>query len=378
LKDLNFNHLTQITIVLIFSIAVFFILIVGQSIIVPLVVAVFLAFLLLPLASFFERRGLSRALSAISAILLAIIVLSGIIFLLGSQVTRFAKDMEDISSRLDELISFLPAQVVESVNNMADGNFTTFLKDNVSNILMGLSGFVSSFTFVIVIPIYIALILIYRSQFREFLFRVFDGISSKKDKNEMAEEDEDKFNIRQLIPRIKKIVQQYILGMFYVMCILFVLYSTALISLGIEHAILFAAIAGVFNIIPFVGPFIGSVLPILFALVSTDSLFYPAAVLVSFIVIQSIEGNLITPNIVGNNVNLNPLVTLVTLFIGAAIWGVIGMILFIPITAVLKEVLGNIHGLEAYAYVLGTGEKEKQEGGIWHRISDWIKAKFKS
>jgi predicted PurR-regulated permease PerM len=154
------------------------------------------------------------------------------------------------------------------------------------------------------------------------------------------------------------------------------LYSTALISLGVGHAILFAAFAAILNIIPFVGPFLGAAFPILFALLTKDSLFYPAAVLGSFIVIQSVEGNILTPKIVGNNVSLNPLVTLVTLFIGASIWGVVGMILFIPMMAILKEIFCSIDGLEPYAYVLGTGEKNEDKPGwiarTWTRIKDKI------
>jgi predicted PurR-regulated permease PerM len=165
--------------------------------------------------------------------------------------------------------------------------------------------------------------------------------------------------------------------MFYVICVLFVLNSIALLSLGIEHALLFAAFAAALNVIPFVGPLLGSLFPILFALVTKDSLFYPVAVLVSFLLIQSLEGNLITPNIVGRNVSLNPLVTLVTLFFGAAVWGVVGMILFIPLTAVLKEIIGNIEGLEPYAYVMGTGEKPPPEKpGIWDRIAEKAKKLF--
>src|SRR5690606_33149641 len=184
-----------------------------------------------------------------------------------------------------------------------------------------------------------ALILIYRDHLKEFLFRVFD-------RKKQQSQGKSSKGIRVLVPRIRKVVQKYLTGVFYVMCILFVLNSIALFSLGIEHALLFAAIAASLNIIPFVGPFIGATLPIIFAFVTKDSLFYPIAVLGSFIVIQSIEGNFLTPKIVGNNVSLNPLVTLIALIVGGSIWGVVGMILFIPLVAILKEIFDAIDGLE--------------------------------
>lgn len=370
MKHLNFNNLQRATIFLLFSVLLFYILIVGQSVIVPLVVAFFLAFLLMPLAEWLERIGFGRSLAAITSLFAAVIVMAGIITLFGTQVKRFSKDLDEFGKKAGELIEKLPQEMQDGINSFTNGGGMTFLEENMAEVFAGLSGFASGFTFAIVVPIYVALILIYRSLLRNFLLRVFDGIKHKAG-GEIEEKDgekqENKEGIRHLIPRIKTIMQQYVLGMFYVICILFVLNSIALFSLGIEHAILFAAFAAVLNIIPFVGPLLGSIIPIIYALVTKDSLFYPAAVLVSFLIIQTIESNLLTPNIVGKNVSLNPLVTLVTLFIGAAVWGVVGMVLFIPLAAVVKEIMTHIDGLQSYAYVMGTGE-EDDGPSIWNRL----------
>lgn len=375
MRDLNFNSMLRLTVFLVFAIGFFFVLIVGQNIIVPLVVAFFIAFLLMPLCKWLESKGLNRVLSALSSFLFTVLILGGVGFLFGSQIKRFGKDVDRISERISELNSALPESIREAIGELKVEDLYAYVEENIAEIFTSLAGFASSFTFVIVVPIYIVLILIYRDLFREFLVRVFSksgGASPAKSQG--ATRGGEKRNIEQIIPRIKRIVQQYIIGMFYVICILFVLNSIALLSLGIEHALLFAAFAAVLNIIPFVGPLLGSTLPILFALVTKDSLFYPLAVLIAFVVIQTAESNLITPNIVGRNVSLNPLVTLITLFVGAAVWGVIGMVLFIPLVAVLKEVLANIEGLEPYAYVLGTGEKKKRSKSIWSRIEDRLVA----
>lgn len=371
MKDLNFNNLFRVTVFLVFAIGFFFVLIVGKQVIVPLVVSFFLAFLLMPLAKFLERHRFSKTMAALSSLVLAILAISGIGIFFGNQVRRFSKDLGQIGEGFEDINATLPDFMSDAFSRFDAEAASAFLEENIGGIFDGLANVAGAFTFAIVVPIYVVLILIYRDLFREFLYRVFDRV--KKDE---AVAISDKRDIRQMLPRIKTIVQQYILGMFYVICILFVLNSIALLSLGIEHALFFAAFAAVLNIIPFVGPLLGSILPILFALLTKDSLFYPAAVLLAFLVIQTAESNLITPNIVGKNVSLNPLVTLVTLFIGAAVWGLVGMVLFIPLVAVLKEVMASIEGLESYAYVLGTGEREKSGPGVWTRLYNWTRSKF--
>jgi len=379
MKDLSFQNLFRATVVLIFGIALVYILIIGQNIIVPLIVSFFVAFLLMPLCKWLERKKFPTVLAAITSLLVASAGIVGIVMLFGSQVKRFTKDFDRIAERIAEIRESLPHQIQSRLAEFKTEDITQFFEENVGEIFQGLAGFVSSFTFVIIVPIYIVLILIYRPLFKTFLIKVFDGKAHTEPSEKQVEESVEnggKRNIRELIPRIKQIVQKYIQGMFYVICILFVLNSIALISLGIEHALLFAAFAAVLNIIPFVGPMVGSLLPIIFALLTKDSLFYPMAVLVAFIIIQTAESNLITPNIVGRNVSLNPLVSLLALFVGASIWGVVGMILFIPLIAILKEIFANIEGLEPYAYVLGVGGQEESEPNAVERWFSRVREKL--
>ncbi len=367
MKDLNFGSLYKITVFLVFATILFFILIVGQGILVPLVISFFIAFLLIPLANFLERIRFPRVLSAITSVIIAVVVLVALFTFFGSQINRFSNDLDDIKVRVKEIKQDLPDVIQDQLEGYSTDEILAYAQENMGAIFSGLTGFIGGFTFVFIVPIYIALILIYRDQLRNFLLMVFDNRKLKPTQPAVPVIG-DSEGIKDLIPKIRLIIQKYIVGMFYVIVILFILYSAALLSLGIKHAILFAAIASLLNIIPFVGPFLGSALPILFALVTKDSLFYPVAVLGAFIVIQSVEGNFLTPKIVGNNVSLNPLITLITLFVGAAVWGVAGMILFIPIVAVIKEILGSIDGLEPYAYLLGTGEEKVKKPGLMARM----------
>jgi len=376
MKNLNFESLYKLTVFLVFSVLLVHILIVGQSIIVPLLIAFFIAFLLIPLANFLERYKFPRPLSAITCIIITIVLLAGVFTLFGSQVNTFVNDLDDITDKISELKTRLPEVVQTQLDDISTEEIIGYAQSNSSNIFSSLTNVLSGFTLLLIIPIYIAMILIYRNLLRTFLLKVFNVDGNKTENTSKQNEDSPK-GIKVLIPRIRKIIQKYIVGMFYVICVLFVLNSIALFSLGIQHAMLFAAIAAVLNIIPFVGPLIGSTLPIMFALITKDSLFYPLAVMASFIIIQSIEGNFLTPKIVGSNVSLNPLVTLITLFVGASIWGIVGMILFIPMVAIIKEILRNIDGLEPYAYLLGNEDEEKSQKEFIKKAVIKLKDKLK-
>lgn len=369
MQDLNFKSLMRVTVFLVFTIALGHLMIIGKQIIIPLLISFFLAFLLLPMVRQLEKWRFPTPLAAITALLSITMIIGGILTLFGTQIRRFGRDIDNISERLLSLRSSLPGPLQESMSDWSSDDLYVLVEENMGSIFQGISGFVSSFTFLVIIPVYIILILIYRDVFRNFIIRVMENASPAPDAT-----PSDKKSIREIIPSISGIIQSYIVGMFYVICILFVLNSIALNALGIEHALLFAAFAAMLNIIPFVGPLVGSLLPALYSLVTMDSLFYPFAVVMAFVVIQTAESYLITPNIVGRNLKLNPMVTLLTLFLGASLWGVIGMIVFIPLVAILKEILANIHGLEPYAYVLGTGEKDKlnQAPGWLSRLSEKV------
>ena len=152
---------------------------------------------------------------------------------------------------------------------------------------------------------------------------------------------------------IRKIVHAYIVGAGKVMIILGIVNTVVLFALGIKHAIFFGMIAGLLNIIPYVGPFLGAIMPFFFALLTKDSLFYPFAVVVSFTLIQFAESSFLTPKITGANVNLNAFITFLGLLIGGAIWGVVGMVLIIPTIAILKKLFELSPDTEPYAYLFG-------------------------
>jgi predicted PurR-regulated permease PerM len=192
---------------------------------------------------------------------------------------------------------------------------------------------------IILLPVFIFFLLIYRDHLAIFITKVF----SKQDNTFLLDK----------LTSIRKIVHAYIMGAGKVMLILAVVNTAILFALGIKHAIFFGVLAGMLNIVPYLGPSLGVILPFTFALMTKDSLFYPIGVLVAFTFIQLLEGAFLTPKITGSNVNLNALITFIGLLVGGTIWGITGMILIIPSIAILKKLFELSPDTQPYAYLFG-------------------------
>src|SRR5690606_4568001 len=188
-------------------------------------------------------------------------------------------------------------------------------------------------------------LLYYSSFFKEFLHRL------------VRPEGHEKLNY--VFVQGERVVRSYILGLFIVIVIVGTLNTIGLAILGVDYALFFGVLAALLTIIPYLGIFIGSLLPILYALLTKDSLWYPVGVAAVFWFVQFIEGNFITPNVVGNKVSLNPFAAIIALFVGGAVWGPAGMILFIPYLALLKVIFDVIEPLAPYGFLLGNPEEKR-------------------
>jgi predicted PurR-regulated permease PerM len=132
-----------------------------------------------------------------------------------------------------------------------------------------------------------------------------------------------------------------------------ILNSAGLLLLGIPHAFLFGFIASILTFIPYVGILIASLLPISMAWITYNSIWYPLGVIGIFALVQYLEANLIFPLAVSSRLKINTLVTIAFIFAGAIIWGVSGMILFIPFLGILKLVADRTPSLKTLSIILG-------------------------
>ena len=334
-----------------------FIMIVGKSVLVPLLFSLFFAMLLQPVANWMEQYRIPRALSSFGAILIGFLLVMAVFYFFYSQAIKFGQDAEMFATRLQEITASFNSMLSEWFDieeeiglDRVAGVLIDFIRQNASSLAQDIGGAASTVTTALLVPVFVFLILLLRDLLRNFLMKAFGG----------SEESQEK-RVHTIILNVKTLIQKYIAGVLIVIAILSVLYSILLTFLGIEHAIFFGVFAGMLNIIPFVGPILGSILPILYALITMDSLLIPVLILGGFYVVQLFEGNLITPTIVGSQVSMNALATLLLLFVGSSIWGLTGMILFIPIGAIAKVICDEIDSLKPIGYVMGRDVEDSSE-----------------
>ncbi|MDG1277400.1 MAG: AI-2E family transporter [Algoriphagus sp.] len=342
--------------VMVFIIVLVFFLIVGKTLLVPLFMGGFFAILFTPLSNWLVSKKIPQTLSAIVSLLTMIAIVGGLLSFIVSTVSSFTKDFDNVSDKLQNYAGELDDWALRNfeynldLESKANTDYIkTFLTENGSSISTFALNTVGSLSGVVLIPVFMFFFLLYRNHLTNLIIQIY--------------RDKDPEIVRMRIVKLRRVVQNYIIGVVKVMGILAVLNITAFSLLGIKHAIFFGLIGAILNIIPYVGPFFGAMMPMVYSFLTKDSLFYPLGVIASYQIIQVIEGNFLTPKIVGGNVNLNAFVTFLGLLVGGSIWGVAGMILIIPTMAILREIFELNEQTRPFALLLGEekNQTEKEE-----------------
>ncbi|MDZ7682070.1 MAG: AI-2E family transporter [Fodinibius sp.] len=317
----------------------------GKFILMPLAFSALIAMLLQPISHWLQKYKFNRIFAILTSMTLLTVVLGGIVSLLSIQLMQFADRLPEANQKIQavssNLIQFFEVQFNLSPNRQVqflERGLETMVDKSGQYISTALGTTTSVFTTISLLPFFVFFMMYYKKMYRTFLHKAVEG------KNRA---------IDTVIDNIQKVTQSYIVGMMMVISILAVLNAIGLWIVGIEHTLFFAVFAAVLAIIPYIGIIIGSLPAILFALLFTDSLLNPVAVIGVFAAVQFLEGNFITPNIVGSSVSINPFMALVALIIGANLWGITGMILFVPFLGILKCIFDQVDGLKPYGYLFG-------------------------
>jgi predicted PurR-regulated permease PerM len=194
-------------------------------------------------------------------------------------------------------------------------------------------------TLVILVPLYAFLMLMYKDLIIEFFLRLYAGKNSA--------------TLKEVAREARIVMKKYVVGLMIETAIIAVLNSAALLLLGIHYAILFGVLAAVLNLIPYIGILIGGLLPLLMALITKESAWYPLGVVAAFSVIQLIDNNLIVPYVVASRISINALISIVAVIIGGMLWGISGMFLSLPAVAILKIIFDRVDDLKPWGLILG-------------------------
>ncbi len=320
----------------------------AEFILVPLVFGSLFAILLTPIGDRIEKWGIHRSLSSFLCIIIMAIIVAGLGFLLARQVVSFINEWPNLADHMNRRLIEIQCYI-ERQTKLSPTSQISWLKDKLStsgSLFSGtLSATASTFATIALIPLYTFFMLFYRDR----IFVFFEKITPK----------EQHETVYQIIERIKALVQSYLSGILIVMFIISVIVSTGLKIIGVPYAIFLGVLAGIINVIPYIGILSAASLSILISTVMMDSETAPLFVGLLFLVTHLLEANIITPNIVGSKVSINTLASLLALIVGAEVWGVVGMILFIPMVGIAKVVLDNVDHLAPYGYLLAKMEAGK-------------------
>lgn len=327
----------------------FFVLIVvtlyfGKPVLVPLMLGAMLAMLMAPVCQRLDDKGLHRAVSTAICILILVVAIVAIFSVIFAQINSFMEDLAAIKVKTRDLLWELQS-FIEDKFNIPRKAQETIAKEQVQGEENGglartiLTSFTSTLGTMVLMLVYTFLFIYNKEKYETFFVRIFH--------------DEDPDKVKNIVGKVALVGQKYLTGRAISVIILTTLYSIALAFIGLENAVILAGIAALLTIIPYVGTTLGGLFPFLVAL-TTEPTIHPALMVGgSIILIQTIDNYFIEPNVVGGEVNLSAFASIVSIIIGGIIWGVAGMILFLPIMGILKIIFDHVESLKPLGYIIG-------------------------
>ncbi|MBC8045285.1 MAG: AI-2E family transporter [Fimbriimonadaceae bacterium] len=318
--------------------------------IIPMVFAVLLALLFMPFCVRLEKY-MHSGLAAFICVLLFISFCIGISAILFWQVGNVFEDMQGIQTQVQQLISEAKTWIEEKFglsqqkqdkiieNSSSNGSEGSEVISAITGILFG---FLVDFILVVV---YTFIFLSTRTKFYNFILQ-------QRLPSEHAE-------TKIIINNIQKVSQQYISGLAIMIGCLWIMYGIGFTIIGVEHALLFAVLCGILELVPFVGNFTGNVITMLMGITQGGGISLVIKIACTYVTVQFLQTYFLEPLVVGRKVKINAFATIAGLVLAELLWGVAGLILAIPLLGITKIVCSHIPGLQPYADLIGSDEKKK-------------------
>jgi len=322
------------------------ILVVGNNIIMPVIMAFFISIVVLPVYRFLIRKKLPEAIAIILPILLLVILIGLLVWFFSAQVGILVSDFPQIKNNVNIHLKALSSWV-NSVSHISTTEQLKFITEK-SDDLLGMAGKAASgaavtltsvFVFVGLLPIYIYLMLFYKDILLRFIFMWFKSEHHPK--------------VKEAIYETEAIIKSYLVGLLIQVSYMTILLGGILFLVGIKHALLIGVIFAILNLIPYVGALIGNIIGVLLTLTSSTELWPVITVLIVIAVVQFLDNNILMPRIVGSKVKINALFAILGVIIGGSIAGVSGMFLSLPVIAVLKVIFDRTVMFKQWGVLLG-------------------------
>ncbi len=307
-----------------------------KSVLTPFVLGAVIAYLLNPLVKRFSKKGLKRTTSTVIILSLFFLVLTIIIALVAPIITKESAELIDaMPDLLDKFFTLIQPYTTWFQQNIGEGYITdakTFLKENISKILSisgGVAGGIAAGGQA-VIGMITTLVLTPLVAF--YMMKEWPAITDWVEN--LIPRDKEKM-IKDIIRQIDKKLSGFIRGQLTVAFFLGLIYAVALTIAGLNYGFLIGITAGFLSIIPMVGSTLGLLVSVVIAWFQAGEINYVLIIAAIFIVGQIIEGNILSPKLLGDSVGLHPLWILFALMAGGSLFGILGMLLAVPVAAVI-------------------------------------------
>ncbi len=336
----------RITFLLLALILFFHAVTAAREFLYPIVLGVLFGYLLYPAARFFEKHGAPRILANLVSIVLFLLIVGAGLFFIYKQAGGFIDDFPVYKLKALANIDRLES-AIEKRFGVSDLRLVDFIRIRVRHLFdVGNTMLNRAFTSTAgtlfrlgILPVFIFLFLFYRTKLAVFILKLVPP--------------ENRLQAVIILREFSNVVPKYMGGVSTVVFLLAIINSTGLLIVGVDHAIVFGVISALCNFIPYFGTLIGGFFPFMFTLLTADTFMLPARVIVFYVIIQFIENNILTPNIVGSSLRLNPMVIILGIIGGGMVWGIPGMFAIVPLLAMVNILGEHVTRLRPYAYLLG-------------------------
>lgn len=333
----------------------------AASFLIPVTLAAVFSMLFIRLSNWFESKNLSRSVSSLICTLIFLSALGLIVFLLSWQLQGLAENMGAMKQRLTTTLSDFQQWLQEQT-----GINKTTQKEIVKSQSQGsegmMAGFANSLFGVLVntvlVIVYMFLFLCYRSHIKKFILKIVPGDEKTKADN--------------VVHKAGKVAQHYLSGLGAMIGVLWIMYGIGFTLVGVESAIFFAVLCGILEIIPFIGNLTGTSITLLAVIAQGGDSKMIIGVIIVYGLVQFIQTYILEPLIVGEQVNINPLFTIMVIVLGETLWGVAGMILAIPLLGIIKIVCDQVPDLQPYGFLIGTEHQRGKKTGVIDKLKEFL------
>jgi predicted PurR-regulated permease PerM len=324
----------------------------ASSILITLVCAVFIAFVLEPAVRLMEDLRIPRWVASLAMVLLMLGVIYLGVYLIYDSAGDFWNDLPRLTARIKQVITHiqltaknLRQTTSEMVPSTPESSLPTVRLQQDSPWMPFLLGGIRSVYAFMVTAMFIPFLVFFMLASKHHLWAATLNLFPV----------ERRHQAENVINGISEMVRQYVLGNVLVALLSAAVITPAFVYIDLSYALILGPLAAVLSLVPYIGLALGMLPPVLVALMDAHPVRHFAAIVVVVGVVHFVAVNLLTPKLVGRRLKLNALSVTIAMMFWGWLWGGIGLVLSLPITAALKAVCDNVRSLRPYGAWMGEG-----------------------